>query len=74
MIEYLQIILTIGKTDRCRQFHPFGYAVVKNEEASDFQFMFNAVKKSVKQIFSIDYEPKVLIADNAPSIHNGFKA
>jgi hypothetical protein len=36
--------------------------------------MFNAVKKSVKEVFSIDYEPKVLIADNAPAIQNGFHA
>jgi len=35
--------------------------------------MFEAVKKSAKEALDFDYEPKILIADNAPAIHNGFQ-
>jgi hypothetical protein len=30
-------ILTIGTTDKSRQFHPFGYAMVYRERQEDFE-------------------------------------
>ena len=65
-------ILTVGTTDKTRQFYPFGYAMVFRERCEDFQFLFNSVKKAAEQITSAEYKPNVLIADNAPAIENGF--
>ena len=41
-------ILTIGTTDKSRQFHPFGYAMVYRERQEDFEFLFRAVKKAAE--------------------------
>ena len=64
-------MLTVGTTDECRVFHPFGFAIVLRERASDFEFLFNSVKKGAS-ILGIEYNPTTIIADNAPSIENGF--
>ena len=64
-------LLTVGTTDECRVFHPFGFAIVLRERASDFEFLFNSVKKGAS-ILGIEYNPTTIIADNAPSIENGF--
>ena len=39
-----------------------------NEQNDDFKFVFDALKQSNPK-----YSPNVLIADNAPSINNGFE-
>ena len=65
-------VLTIGTTDKTRQFHPFGYAMVFRERSEDFHFLFNAVKNAADLTAQIKYKPQVLIADNAPAIENGF--
>jgi hypothetical protein len=68
-------ILTVGTTDKCKCFHPFGYAIVSTETWEDFKFYFDAIKKGAKEAGIIDdYNPKKLVADNAPAIHNGFIA
>ena len=64
--------MTIGTTDKTRQFHPFGYAMVFRERCEDFHFLLNAVKKAAEQTALMKYSPRVLIADNAPAIENGF--
>ena len=61
-------VLTSGTTDRDRKFHPFGIALSFNEQNDDFKFVFDALKQSNPK-----YSPNVLIADNAPSINNGFE-
>lgn len=66
-------VLQIGTTDMHRSFHKFGIAVCTNERTEDFEFLFAAVKNSVKNIFNIDHAPKVLISDAAKAIHNGFE-
>lgn len=66
-------VLQIGTTDKHRSFHKFGIAVCTNERASDYEFIFAAVKKAVKTIFNIDLKVDVLISDAAKSIHNGFE-
>ena len=65
-------LLTIGTTDKSRQFHPFGYAMVFRERQEDFKFLFSAVKKAAEITMLIEYNPNLLIADNAPAISNGF--
>jgi hypothetical protein len=39
------------------------------ETSNDFKFVFNAFKK-----YNTDYNPNLLIADNAEAITNGFKS
>ena len=74
--------LTVGTTDKNKSFHPFGLAIVFRETEEDFSFVFNAIKKSKLAIDSLNspgvppsfiYNPKRLIADSAPAIHNGFE-
>jgi len=67
-------ILTVGTTDKCKCFHPFGYAITSSETWEDFHFYFNAIKKSIKEAYMEDYNPTKLVADNAAAIHNGFIA
>lgn len=66
-------VLQIGATDKHRSYHKFGIAVCTNERASDYEFIFAAVKNAVKTIFKIDIMVDVLISDAAKSIHNGFE-
>lgn len=61
--------IIVGTTDHAKQFHPFGLGLCYGETSSDFEFCFRACKK-----FKHDYEPNVLIADNAEAITNGFEA
>ncbi|XP_077271134.1 uncharacterized protein LOC143902266 isoform X1 [Temnothorax americanus] len=65
-------ILQIGTTDMYRSYHPFGVAVTTFERASDYAFIFAAVKKGLKNLYNLDYNPEILISD-AKSIHNGFE-
>lgn len=67
-------IIQIGNTDMHRSFHPFGLGVCTTEQAADYRFIFESVKKGVKDVFNIDYQPKILIRDGAHSIQNGFVA
>lgn len=66
-------VLQIRTTDKHRSYHKFGIAVCTNERASDYEFIFAAVKNAVKTIFNIDVNVDVLISDAAKSIHNGFE-
>jgi len=66
-------VLTIGTTDKTKSFHPFGLVVTREEKDVDFQFMFEAVRETVKVVTSQNFNPKILIADNAEAITNGFQ-
>jgi hypothetical protein len=66
-------VLLVGTTDYSRQFHPFGMAVTTNEEESDFEFIFKAVKKC-SEALDLQFDPTILVADAAASITNGFKS
>lgn len=57
-----------------RSFHPFGLGVSTTEKAGDYGFFFESIKKGVKDIYNIDYHPKILIRDGAHSIQNGYVA
>ena len=66
-------VLTIGTTDKSKQFHPFGLAITYDEQTEDFEFIFKAVSDLLIKIHDYIYKPTALIADNAPAITNGFK-
>ena len=61
-----------GTTDRRKCFHAFGLAITSNEKEEDFEFVFQAIKDNCKKFHNFEYEPTILIADNATSITNGF--
>lgn len=67
-------ILQVGTTDMHRSFHPFGLCVCTSEKTDDYAFMFSAVKKGLKDVYKIDFNPDILISDAANSISNGFEA
>jgi len=46
--------------------------VTKHENEEDYEYMFNALKRIVKEIHQIDFEPTILLADTAGAITNGF--
>lgn len=60
--------IVVGTTDLARQFHPFGLGLCYGETCDDFVFCFKACKKHKE-----DYSPRILIADNADAITNGFQ-
>ena len=66
-------LLMCGTTDKCRSFHPFGLLLSKSETNEDFEFMFRCIKDLAFQIYNYDFDPVVLLADDAMSITNGFK-
>jgi hypothetical protein len=72
LIEEKFPVLTVGTTDQDLHFHPFGMGISNHEEGEDFCFMFRALQDACKRIYGFDYEPKVLCADNATQISNGF--
>ncbi len=65
-------VLTVGTTDRDRAYHPFGLCVSSHEDKEAFGFMFKTLKSACKNFYDFDYQPNVLIADNAESISLGF--
>lgn len=48
-------ILHVGTTDMHRSFHPFGLGVCTNEQTADYQFIFESMKKGVKNVYNIYY-------------------
>ena len=63
-------MLTCGTTDKDRHFHPFGIGMSFNEAEEDFAFFFKAIQDAAKQEIQRDYNPSVLVADNAGAITN----
>ena len=63
---------TVGNSDRNKKFPGFGLGITSHETKEDFVFVFNAVQVIVNKICAINYNPSILIADNAPQIILGF--
>ena len=60
--------------DQDRHYHLFGTLVSKDEKTEDFEFAFTTIKKSVRELFSYEMKPKILISGAAGTIHNAAKA
>jgi len=60
--------LVFGTSDKDRHFHPLGICVSSNEAKEDFEFIFRTLKETSAQLV-----PKVLVADGAEAITNGFR-
>lgn len=72
-LNWNEFLLTIlGTIDRNKKFHPVAFACTTNETVDDYAFVFDAVKKKIKECFSTNFEPSILISDAADAIRNGF--
>ena len=60
-------VMLCGTTDKKRQFHPFGVALLADETSDSFKFMFSSLLK-----YNPQYKPNILIADCAQAITNAF--
>lgn len=65
--------LVTGTVDRNKKFHPLCFSCTSREAAGDFAFLFNAMRDSIADLFDVQFEPTILIADGADSIRNAFK-
>ncbi len=65
-------VLIVGTSDSQRQFHPFCLAICTNETEEDYKFLFNSLKAAVSQVKKQNFQPRILLADAAQSITNGF--
>lgn len=65
-------VLIVGTTDKNRKFHPICLTVSTNECKADFKTMFQGLKNNILSIFSLAYDPKILVCDAAKSIQNAF--
>jgi len=61
-------VIVCGTTDAQRQFHPYAVALVRNEQARSYEFVFESLLTAVP-----DFKPTVLQADSAGAITSGFQ-
>lgn len=67
-------VIVVGTTDKDRHFHPSGLGVCSGETGQDYAFVFKALVDGIQATHGVDYQPKVLVADAADAITNGFKS
>lgn len=65
-------LMVLGTVDRAKHFHPFVYACCSHERTTDYEFVFDCVKKAIKSHFQKEFEPETLIADGADPIRNAW--
>lgn len=70
--EHQYPVILIGGIDENHKLHIFAYSITTSEQTENYAFAFNAWKNSVWQLFQQTCAVKVLIADAAGAITNGF--
>lgn len=65
-------LMVLGTVDRTKRFYPLVYACCSHERGIDYAFIFDSVKKAIKDQFNEDFEPNILVADGADAIRNAF--
>lgn len=65
-------LLIVGSVDANRKFHLIAAALCVSEKATDYQFLFQIIQKSIQEISSNEFLPKTLISDASPAIINAF--
>lgn len=66
-------VLTIGTTDKDQTFHLLGLGISTHERAEDYGFLFDTVQRTIQRITNSAISSRVLMADGAAAIHNGFQ-
>lgn len=67
-------MMVIGTVDKNKKFNPLAFACCSFEKKADYEFIFDAIKKSIKALFDEDFAPEILVSDAAPAIKNAFFA
>lgn len=65
-------LMVLGTVDRTKRFYPLVYACCSHERTSDYTFIFESVKRAIKNHFNEEFNPEILIADGADSIRNAY--
>lgn len=65
-------LLIVGTTDKTRRFHLIGIALATKERSQDYEFLFDSVKRGMSMVAEKVINPKVLMADSAAAIQNGY--
>lgn len=65
-------VLVVGASDYAKHFHLSGLAICSSESTADYEFLFRSLKMGVELVTSNAFNPKIIIADAAPAITNGF--
>jgi hypothetical protein len=60
----------IGTVDKAKKFNAIALCISKD----DYEFVFQSLRESVLEHHGFEINPKILVADGAEAIHNGFKA
>lgn len=63
-----------GHTDYNKKFHPTSISVSTNEDEETYTFLFDALKRSTKNILGKELSPTALVCDAAKAISNGFRS
>lgn len=66
-------VLVVGVSDYAKHFHLSGLAICSSESTADYEFLFRSLKMGVELVTTEAFNPKILVADAAPAITNGFK-
>lgn len=67
-------VIVVGGIDVNQKMHVIAFSVTTKEEGKNFEFIFSAIKRSIKKLHQIAYRPEILVSDAACAISNGFFA
>ncbi|XP_031635576.1 uncharacterized protein LOC116348655 [Contarinia nasturtii] len=65
-------LLVVGSIDSNRSFHLIAASLCVSEKTTDYEFLFEAIKKGVNTVTNESFMPDKMISDAAPAIINAF--
>lgn len=65
-------LIVLGVVDNMKRFHPMVFGCSSNERTEDYTYFFETVKSSIALNLNKTFTPKILVADGADAIRNGF--
>lgn len=66
-------LIAAGVTDGNNRFHFTGLTLSTNEDTDSFALTFRAMRSGIRAVSGLQIQPKVLVCDADPAIHNGFR-
>lgn len=66
-------LIVIGSTDMSQSFHLAGLTITSHENTAAYKMSFDALQSGIQRVTGNKIEPRALICDADPAIHNGFK-
>lgn len=65
-------LIVLGRVDLNKRFHPLAYACCSHEKKEDYMFVFESVKKAIRDHLNAEFEPEIIVADGADAIRNAW--